>query len=401
MAIPFFSRFFGARRDDNAVVASPSGGGYGLLPAPRQLDFQTLGGIGVVAACVRKRAEAVMQLKLVTTGERDEAFERVFNYNPHPRWSGPQRLEHLTTAYDIFGESHELVLRNAAGEVEHLVPLPAGTFVEYISADSDEYGLNGDAAVVHLPNRAMNGGFERVSLAWDSVLSYYNAAWPGRGNSPLSNGIADLAELLKEQSSQVGDYYKRGIQSRLVGIPAQGTGARKLGVDDLTKIANHMNAAYGGKQGFLAASPGMDVKQLDWKLIDSDFVNARKHLIAEIGSYYGVTNPQLNLESSVYSGGGTAVILNMFYRQAIAPLATKLEAEAQRKIFPDMRTKLRLDEALLLRGSPKERAEIQNLQLNRTKTLNEIRRSNYDDPLPGGDAMQPQSTPTENENASL
>ena len=153
---------------------------------------------------------------------------------------------------------------------------------------------------------------------------------------------------------------------------------------------DYASSANAGKFTYI---PGMKFVPMSWNAKDSQLLDSRKWSEMEIVRMLGgaplLVKLGLGEQNSTYAS--SSAFLESYWSSVLLPYATAIEQSITRDLIPKKKwTKLAAKHypGVLLRGSPKERAETNQVLVNQgSMTLNESRAEEDRDSIEGGDVL--------------
>lgn len=193
------------------------------------------------------------------------------------------------------------------------------------------------------------------------------------GLARQSIGIGLAAEKFQ------GEFFSEGLQaSGVVEHPGS------LSPTARENIAKDMKEQAQGRGNWLVFEEGMKAHQLTIPPGDAQFLESRKFTVAEIARWFGVPLHMLEeLDRGTFNNNEQRAL--EFASTTLVPWATRLEAEANAKLFGANRQNLitRLNVAALLRGDLKSRYDAYAVGRQwMFLSANDIKRHEGESPLP-------------------
>lgn len=198
-------------------------------------------------------------------------------------------------------------------------------------------------------------------------------------------------------------------QARYVGSGGRPSGALEIPQGIGEETANRIKEDWTSQHGTLSQAGktallwgGSKYHPISFSSVDAEILASRRMQVAEIARVYGVPLHLLfETERSTSWGSGLEEQSASFVRYTLRPLARRIEAEWDRKLFRDeerARLSVRFNFDELLRGTARDRALFLESMVQKSAIMlpNEARRMEGLPPLPGGDELrQPTGAPTQ------
>ncbi|AHM56402.1 portal protein 3 [Peptoclostridium acidaminophilum DSM 3953] len=324
------------------------------------------GGLGVVFACVERRANALAKLPLQVYRKSGEKRERdsghrasyLLEKRPNSYQTPSQFKKFIITSQLLWGNAY-VRMKFSGKKIVELIPInPAvvrivkdkGKYWFVINSDGKQEVLSEDE-IIHLPYLSIDGKV---------------------GKAPLTVASENAGNLQAMQKFE-GNFYKNGtLRKGALKIPASLDAAAKK------KLKLEWRELYGGvsNTGDVAVlDGGIEWQDISIPLKDAEFVVARKLNNIEIANIFNVPSFMLNdMERSTYNNVEQQ---NMrFIMDVIQPDCIAMEEEFNYKLFlerEDYYVKFNLTSAL--RGDTQTRANYYKEMIGiGVLTINDVRR---------------------------
>lgn len=282
-------RFFGQeRKSGSGTFSNPSQGLlalFGVTPTAAGAAVTPHSALrcATVLACVKAIAEPVAQLPLILYRRTDDARERAVD---HPLYgvlhdqandwtSAAEWRLGMQTAALLHGNAFAHIGRDTAGAIRELVQIPS----ECVTVETD-------ARTMEPTYRAAIGDQSTRTYGWADIFHLRSIGTdPNCGLSPvlLAREAIGLALATEEHAG------------RLLGGGARPGGVIKyekaLGPETLKRLRDSFNAAHGGGANSgktLILEEGMEFQPLQFSSVDMQFLELRRHQVAEIARAFRV-----------------------------------------------------------------------------------------------------------------
>lgn len=350
------------------------------------VNSQTAMRSSAVYACVSIIAGAIGSLPLPIYQRTPEGRERVehpfwwlLNEQPAPCFTAFSFWEYMVSCKLLRGDAFAMIVRNNAGGVEEIIPLPRnqvipekrnGRLAYFVQLDGEAFGLDQDD-VLHFP-----------SLGFDGV------------KSPSVIGLAAKQSI--GVSLAAGEYAARFFSNGArhdFALSHPGT-PTKAQVELIREMwaERHQGPANAHLPAVLVG--GMEVKELTMSAEDSQLLETRKWQVVDIARTFGVP-PHMIGETDKSSSWGTGIeqMSIGFVRLTLNRHLRPIEQELNRKLWPSSpRYFTEFNREALLAGDSKAEAEYFTKALGGPgaqgyMTVNEVRRIKNLPPVEGGDVL--------------
>ena len=321
--------------------------------------------IGVVFACVDRRARALAKLPLQVyrkDGQRrepviDHRVSELLGRRPNKYQTPTMFKQFIVASQLLWGNAFILKEYGGKGQINALIPLyPSEVSIQKI-VDREEYlyNYNGrnytEDEMIHIPYLSSNG---KVGVA------------------PLSVA-REAAGTLQSMNKHQGAFYKNGAlrQGALI-VPGQISSSSK---DKLRKEWSQKTGGAQNSGNVAVLDAGMDWKDISMPLQDAEFVASKKLSATEIATIFDVPAYMINdTEKMTYSNMEQQN--DRWVLDVIQPDCIHIEEEFNYKLFlekeADMFVKFNLSAGL--RSDPKTRAAFYKEMLGMgVYSVNEIR----------------------------
>jgi HK97 family phage portal protein len=381
----WISRFFGAeRRAKTARTSDPYVAeffGQRGMGGPVTAD-NVLSNSAVATACVRLRSESLASVGLhlfrrTPDGGRERADENPLYSVLHDLWnpnlSAFEGRELMVRDLDLFGNSFNVVERDARGAAIALHPVPPR-----------------DVTIERLPNGRLryrvagNAGGPQAYLA-EEILHVRGPTKDGVwGQSPLQIARGALA-LGLSQAETAQKLLDNGL--RISGVLSY---PHMLNMQNYTLLRAHIEKRTGATNAgqLLIVDSGGKYEPMSWSPEDAEFLETRKLSNLDVARLFGCPPTTVGIpDHATYSNQeqeATALV-----RNALGPLAARIEAAMQRCLLTEAgRRSLYIEHDLstLLRGDVKSRYDAYRIGREiGALSANDVRRRENEPPVAGGD----------------
>lgn len=335
------------------------------------VNEDTAQAFSAVGACVRIISETLGSLpwpvyrKLQAGREAmpSQPVNWLLNNQPNPEQTAMVWRRQLLSHYLLWGNGYSEIERGADGRAIWLWPLlpdrceirrsETGALVCLVRTPQGTLPLPREN-VFHLSDGSYDGlmGLSRVHLA----------------RRAIGAGLA--------QDVFTASFYQNGAS--VGGVIEQKSGQKlsEPAVDVLMKTFNEKFAGPDRARKTLYLDAGMEYKQFDMPLADSEFMESRRFQVEEICRWFGVPQHFVQmLTESNYAISYTAD--KNFVEHTLRPIATLMEQEANIRLFGARASGgvyTRINLAALMRGDPKMRGEWYKAMVNAgVMSINEVR----------------------------
>jgi len=350
------------------------------------VNAQTAMKASAVYACVSLLAGAIASLPIPVYERTEQGRQRadhpiwyLLNEQPTPTFSAFAMWEYLISCKALRGDSYAWLLRNAAGVVQEIIPMPwTQTIVErrngrntyYVELEGKYYGLDQDD-VLHFH-----------SLGFDGVKSPSVIGLAGR----QSIGVALAAEEYSARFFSNGARPDIAIKHPGSPNPEQARLMRELWMERHQGVRNaHMPAMLTG---------GADITQLTMSAEDSQLLETRRWQVVDIARLFGIPAHMIGEhEKSSSWGSGIEQMSIGFVRWTLNRHLVPIQQELNRKVWPGSpRYFVEYNREGLLSGDSKAESEYLAKALGGPgaqgyMTINEVRRIKNLPPIEGGDML--------------
>lgn len=343
--------------------------GAQLVPEVAQMSADAALQISTVWSCIERRANVIASLPLFVyatqsdgqkTLARDTRLYTLLHDSPNSRMTPFDFWRAMLMNYDLRGNAYARIERDErTGEAVSLWPMPADQVRVEVMRDGSvqyEYRIGHDVAV----------------LAAESVLHLKN----------LGNGTIGLSKLefMRASVDEMGK--AQGVASRLYANGGKPTGVlmvdKILSADQREKIRERFaEMSVGPMSRLYVLEANLKYEVLSLTPEQLRLLETRQFGVEELCRWYDVP-PVLVYHSNVTTwGSGVEQIIEGWHKLSIRPVIVGLEQSLRKQVLtPAQRVRMQTEFSMdaLLRGSPKDRAEIHaKLSQNGVLTRNEVR----------------------------
>lgn len=308
---------------------------------------------------------------------------------------GIGRVTLMTTSqthYNIAGNAYQQIERDAAGTPIRIWPLPETTTP--LLPEKGGRGIIGyrtqiNGVAVDLPPGDV---IHPMGLSLDGYV----------GESPVRLCAIALQSSAQMEKYGLDFFLNESKSGGFLMHPGKLTDDAKRRVRKSLK--DQAKADPGEADGGLTTNVGTrthhDLKVLEegMKFVDTtiapeeaQFLGSREFVISEVARIWRIPLVLLqSIQGSTVWGTGIETLMIGFVQQTIMPIVARWEDEMTRKLLTlaerDAGYYIKFDVSGLLRGDAKSRAETNDIQIkNDSLTVNEARRMEGRNPIPGGD----------------
>jgi HK97 family phage portal protein len=385
-----------------ALLGFPSSAGKPVTRATAIRQATTLSCIKTLANDIAKMPLVLRETKSVDGRQRTQAaidnpLYPLFMYAPN-RWQTSYQLRWFLASQLVSnGNCFCQIIKDQKGDVIELIPLNAWS----MSVKWDQSGGK-------KPQRASDGSIVPV-LVWhyldgnSNVRKFYqDEIWHVTSHNLEGIGIegASMIALAKEAISALiaaEEYAGRNFANGL-GMGGFITSPAELEITEAQaqNTVDRLKKDFSGSQNagkFTFLPYGMKFEKMTFNPQESQLLESRKWNEEEIARAFGgaplVVKLGLGQQNSTYAS--SSAFLDEYFNTSLLPYTTAIEQSISRDLIdPDDRGKLyvRHNADIILRGSPKERAETNQILINSFQlTPNEARAIEDRDSIEGGDFL--------------
>lgn len=343
--------------------------------------------IQAVYACVKVISEtiATMPCHLYRTkGEQnilhpDSPASRVVGVKPNDYMTPPEMWQWVSQCLLLDGNAYFLINRAGSGTIVELLPLLPGSVSPVINRHEVTYTVAIDSG----------NGSQSIKYKAKDILHIRGLSLDGfKGLSPVAyNGLllsgANQANI-HTNAILANDSTPRGILSTDGELDDSAYKNIKQSWEEM-----HQGATNSGKVA--VTEQGLKFTQIQMSPADAQLLEQRKHSRSEIAGMFRVPPHMIgDLERATYSNIESQSI--DFYKGAIAPWLTFIEARLNRSLLPVGTQFFKFDTSELLRGDTATLSQSYGklLELG-VMSPNEVRAKMGMNPRPGGDEYVSQS----------
>lgn len=287
-----FNYFGGEKRSTTTEETSLSS--IGLVTNETITPEEAFGNIGVVFACIERRANALAKLPLQVFKKTDEGrirdtkhrLDYLLTKRPNKYQTPSAFKKYLVVSQLLWGNAYIKIVPGKNGAIEELVPLnPSVTTLikkngEYWIQTNEENRnvIYAEHEVIHLPYISIDGK---------------------KGKAPLTVARESAANIRAKQDFE-SNFYKNGtLVKGALKVPSQ------LSKEAKKKIKEEWRELYGGTQntGDVAVlDAGIEWQNISLPLKDAEYVLSKKLSSTEIANIFNVPSFLLNdMERSTFN----------------------------------------------------------------------------------------------------
>jgi len=293
--------------------------------------------------------------------------------------------------YNIAGQAFQQIERDASGRALQLWPLPETT--QPLVPIDTQRGIVG--------YRTMIGGTS-VDLPPQDVIHVRGLSLDGwNAESPIKLCVRALQSGSQMEKYGLDFFLNESRSGGFLQHPGRLTEDAKSNIRKSIKSQGRGEGALPGGVAEIG-NRHHDIKVLEegmkWVPTtiapeEAQFLGSREFINSEVARIWRIPLVLLqSIQGSSVWGTGIDALMNEFVNQTILPIIAWWEDELTRKLFTYEEREagyfVHFDVSGLRRGDPKERAEMFDLRIkNDSLTVNEARRMDGLNPLPGGDEL--------------
>lgn len=348
-------------------------------------DFDTAMTQSAFWACIRLLSETVASMPLVPystdleSGIKERDFDNklweLLNYKPNRYQTKIEFFEQIMLNLTCWGNSYVTIERASSGRIVSLMPYPASQVLTVLQDDGSviyQYtDLKGNVKI--FSQKSM----WHVKLFGNGIIGLSPLQYAGNAlglsknlsdrqntlaaNGGKTNGILTVDQALKPEQ-------KESVRKSFAGLQA------------------------GNADELFVLEAGFNYQQASLSPTDMQLLESRRFSIEDIARFIGPPSTLINDTSSTTTWGSGIEQINMgFYKLTLRPYLERLESSIKVHLMPqkDWRTvDIEFNFDQLLRADAATRAESNSKRINSGQnTPNEIRASEGDAPMSGGDVL--------------
>lgn len=307
--------------------------------------------LGIVWACIDKRANIVAGLPFFAYKERDgektlartSRLYSLLKESPNSRMTPFEFWRAMMMNYDLRGNAYARVDRDAdTGEAVALWPMPAEQVRPVVLPNGSmvyEYVIAGETAV----------------LSDDNVLHLKNLGNGTIGLSKLDFMAATTAEMTNAQSSTTKMFANGGKPTAVLMVDSALTPAQREGFRTM-----YGELASGSTSRLAVLEANMKYQPLSLSAQEQQLLEARDRGADEICGWFDIPPVLVNRPGQIKYGNDD-IVEDIFYKLSIAPLLKNIEQAFRKRVMTSRQRASMVCEYgmdALLRGSALKRAEI-------------------------------------------
>jgi HK97 family phage portal protein len=343
-----------------------------------------------VYTCIRIRAEALGKLPLKiyqdTDGRRKAADHYLYpllKLRPNPYMSAMDFWKCLSVQCDVYGNAYAYMDVGRSGAFTGFYPMDSARMRIYV----DDVGLISSKQTIWYIFTDLRG--KQYKFQPDELLHFKGLSTDGiSGMNPIET-LRSSIENAKQSSGFLNSSYKKGMTSGGI-VHYIGDLDEKAKESFRTKFEK-MAAGLKNANRISMLPVGYNYQPIELKLTDAQFMENSRFTIQQLTAAFGIKPHQVNDQTKT-SYASTAEANREFYADTLLSLLTSYEQELNWKLFTasEIRqgyyTKFNAD--VILRGDTEKRYEMyQKAVYSGTKTPNECRALEEDEPLEGGNEL--------------
>jgi len=339
-----------------------------------------------VYTCVRIKSEALGQIPILLYRQQDNIKYQItsgrefniFTLRPNPYQTWQDFTEMYVAALELRGNFFAEIKRNKYGNVYEIVPF---RFQGSISVNMNSFG---QVYYTYSTNGLKSGTATKTYQANSILHIKLNSLDGYRGMSPISYAAQTIGSAIAGET-HAANLFTNGARPSAVLETDESFGDDFEIVERLRKQWNdlHKGAANAGKTAIL--ENGLTYKAIQMSAVDSQLIEQRKFSREQISSIFRVPIHMLNAAAGMKYN--TIEQNNIsFFRDALMPLATKLE-NAINIILPVAHS-IKFDQKSFIRGDRTSQvSNVKNEISMGTMSINEGRIELGLEPIDGGDVF--------------
>jgi HK97 family phage portal protein len=340
------------------------------VPVELRLSESEMTSVSMVWACIRNIVDPIASsdVNVFTTDNSgrkslpDEALVYLLNVRPNPDLTAQAFKEIILTETLISGNGYAEIVKDRAGRVAELWPIP-----------SDSVKVTRDASgIVYVVNQAVEG---QKTLRADEVLHIRGPSVRGFVGDSLVYRAAKAVALSVAQEQFASAYYiNNTVMGGVLEIPG------KMDGDTRDRLSKDWKAKYSGKNkahGVAILEAGAKYVPFDVDADKSQLVPSRSFSVEDVARYFGVPLVRLGVQAAAQGYGTNVSQLNLqFVRDTLTPWVNRLCEEVAYKCYPERKPwrTLEIDLQWLTLGDALQRAQAyETLIRTGVKSVNECR----------------------------
>jgi len=337
-----------------------------------------------VYTCVRIKSEALGQIPILLYRQQDNIKYQItsgrefniFTLRPNPYQTWQDFTEMYVAALELRGNFFAEIKRNKYGNVYEIVPF---RYQGSVAVNMNSYGQ----VYYTYGTNGLKAGTEVRSFSPSSILHVKLNSLDGyKGMSPISYAAQTIGSAIAGET-HAANLFTNGARPSAVLETDQSFGDDFEIVERLRTQWNdlHKGASNAGKTAIL--ENGLTYKSIQMSAVDSQLIEQRKFSREQLSSIFRVPIHMLNAAAGMKYN--TIEQNNIsFFRDALMPLATKLE-NAINPILPNSHI-IKFDQKSFIRGD--RSSQVKNVKTEiamGTMSINEGRIELGQEPIDGGD----------------
>jgi HK97 family phage portal protein len=315
---------------------------------------------------------------------RDHPVRYLLNEQPTPRFTAATFWEFVTASMLLRGDGFAVLIRNRAGEIQEIIPVPADCVTPRRDGNRLIY-------VVYLYNDGY-GPAKPIGLDQDDVLHFPGFGFNGlRSMSVIRWAAYQAIGTALSMEQYAGAMMKNGAMQKIALVtPAD------MSKEQIDKLRELWDERYGGSANSgrpMVLYGGMDAKTVSLTAADAQLLESRKFQVEDIARAFGVPPWMLGLmEKTTSWGSGVEQMGIGFLIYTLMPHLNRFQQEINRKCFRITRYFCEFNTDGLLQADAKGRSEAFRQAIGGSQgpgwmLINEVRKKQNLPPIAGGDKL--------------
>jgi HK97 family phage portal protein len=363
----------------NSTVFQP----LGFVPSELRLSIEEQISVSMVWACIRNIVDPIASsdVNVFTVDSKgrkqlpDEALVYLLNVRPNPDLTAQAFKEILLTETLINGNGFAEIVKDKAGRVAELWPLPT----DAVKVTRDASGLVYVVAQQDGITKTLTAA-EVIHVRGPSVRGFV-------GDSLVFRAAKAVALAVAQEQFASAYYINNTVLGGTIEIPGR--------MDDETRkvLSADWKAKYAGKKkahGVAVLEGGAKFVSFNVEADKAQLIPSRTFSVEDVARYFGVPLVRLGVQAAAQGYGTNVSQLNLqFVRDTLTPWVNRFCEEVAFKCYPERKPwrTLEVDLQWLTLGDAMQRAQAYEVLIRTgVKTVNECRAIEGDNSIgPDGD----------------
>jgi HK97 family phage portal protein len=376
----------------HALIGLPAAAGKVVTRETALRVAAFLGGVKMLSNDLAKMPLILRETKVVDGRQRtqpalDEALYTLLKDCPNQYQTSFQMRWFLASQLIMNGNCYCQKITNQAGEILALIPLNAWQMVPH-------WDRTGKQPILKWRYNNFGSGFTEFEQADIWHVSVMNIEGFGLEGSPLLMLAKEALSLLMAAEEVAGRTFANGLgMSGFISFPDVDNAPNEV---EAQGIVDRLRKDFSGSQNsgkFSIIPGGGKWEKMSFNAQESQLLESRKWSEQEVVRLLGgaplLVKMGLGEQNSTYAS--SSAFLDEYFNTSLLPFTTAIEQSITRDLIPKKKWgKLypKHSADIILRGSPKERAETNAVRINSWQlTPNEARLLEDLDTIEGGDFL--------------